>query len=61
VVAFRDDSNGTMQRLPDPEWERLNDLEQRVRELREQLLHMEEHLDRVHRALHPGEPEQVSG
>src|SRR6185295_14288795 len=35
IVAFHDDSNGVIQRLPDPEWERLNELDQKVRELHE--------------------------
>lgn len=37
VVAFRDTSNGTVQRLPDPEWERMNELEKKVEELEDAL------------------------
>jgi serine O-acetyltransferase len=37
VVAFRDTSNGTVQRLPDPEWERMNELERKVERLEEEL------------------------
>ncbi len=48
VVAFRDDSNGVMQRLPDPEWERLNELDQRVEELHRLVEHLEEHMTGLH-------------
>lgn len=37
VVAFRDTSNGTVQRLPDPEWERMNELERKVEALEAEL------------------------
>jgi serine O-acetyltransferase len=37
IVAFHDPGNETMVRLPDPEWDRLHILEERVRELEEKL------------------------
>ena len=48
IVAFHDDSNGVMQRLPDPEWDRLNQLDERVDELRELLAHLEDHVGGLH-------------
>jgi serine O-acetyltransferase len=48
IVAFRDESNGAIQRLPDPEWERLNDLDRKVEELHQLVEHVQEHLDGVH-------------
>ena len=48
IVAYRDDSNGAIQRLPDPEWERLNDLDRKVEELHELVQHVQGHLDGVH-------------
>lgn len=55
IVAFHDDSNGVMQRLPDPEWERLNQLDERVDELRELLAHLEEHVGGLHDDHHAAE------
>lgn len=55
IVAFHDDSNGAIQRLPDPEWERLNDLDRRVRELHELVEHLEEHIGGLH-SNHHAEP-----
>ena len=55
IVAFHDDSNGVMQRLPDPEWERLNQLDERVDELRDLIAHLEEHVDGLHDGHHAGE------
>jgi len=52
IVAFRDDSNGVIQRLPDPEWERLNDLDRRVQELHDLVEHLEEHLTGLHEEQH---------
>jgi serine O-acetyltransferase len=37
IVAFHDPGNDTIVRLPDPEWDRLHMLEERVRELEEKL------------------------
>jgi serine O-acetyltransferase len=42
IVAFRDDSDGVIQRLPDPEWERLNELDRKVEELHELVHHLED-------------------
>ena len=33
VIAYHDESNDTIVRLPDPEWDRIESLEQRIREL----------------------------
>ena len=55
IVAFHDDSNGVMQRLPDPEWERLNQLDERVDELRELLAHLEDHVGGLHDDHHSDE------
>ena len=55
IVAFHDDSNGAIQRLPDPEWERLNDLDQKVQELHDLVEHVEEHLRMLHDNHHPEE------
>lgn len=52
IVAYRDDSNGAIQRLPDPEWERLNDLDRKVEELHELVQHVQGHLDGVHEEHH---------
>jgi len=54
IVAFRDESNGVIQRLPDPEWERLNDLDGRVQELHDLVEHLEEHLRGIHDGHHNG-------
>lgn len=56
IVAFHDDSNGAIQRLPDPEWERLNDLDRRMDELHRQLEHLEQHLASLHDQHHDGAP-----
>ncbi|HEX6030755.1 MAG TPA: serine O-acetyltransferase [Tepidiformaceae bacterium] len=52
IVAFRDDSDGVIQRLPDPEWERLNELDRKVEELHELVHHLEEHATEVHDSHH---------
>jgi serine O-acetyltransferase len=52
IVAFRDDSNNAIQRLPDPEWERLNDLDRKVEELHQLVEHVQGHLDGVHEEHH---------
>ncbi len=56
IVAFHDDSNGAIQRLPDPEWERLNELDSKVRELHEMVAHLEEHMGALHAGHHNGTP-----
>jgi serine O-acetyltransferase len=48
IVAFHDDSNGAIQRLPDPEWERLNELDRKVQELHDMVEHIDEHLGVIH-------------
>lgn len=48
IVAFHDDSNGAIQRLPDPEWERLNELDAKVQELHEMVEHLDEHMGVIH-------------
>ena len=53
IVAFHDDSNSSIQRLPDPEWERLNDLDRKVQDLHDLVDHVEEHLDALHENHHP--------
>lgn len=52
IVAFRDDSNGVIQRLPDPEWDRLNQLDRKVQELHELMEHLEEHSNGIHAEHH---------
>jgi serine O-acetyltransferase len=44
VVAFRDPGSETMLRLPDPEWDRMTALEQRLEQLSERLHALEERL-----------------
>lgn len=56
IVAFHDDSNGAIQRLPDPEWERLNELESRVQEIHLLVEHLDEHLTGLHDDHHAGAP-----
>lgn len=48
IVAFHDDSNGAIQRLPDPEWERLNELDRKVQELHKMVEHLDEHMGVIH-------------
>jgi serine O-acetyltransferase len=48
IVAYRDDSNGAIQRLPDPEWERINDLDRKVRQVETMVQELEEHIERLH-------------
>jgi len=50
IVACRDTSTNTIQRLPDPEWERLNELDRRLQELQRLVEHLEAHV----RGLHDG-------
>ncbi len=37
VIAYTDQSNETIERLPDPEWDRIDSLEQRLTQLEQQL------------------------
>jgi serine O-acetyltransferase len=46
VIAYHDPGNDTIVRLPDPEWDRIEDLEQRVRRLEAMLVEHAAH-DRV--------------
>jgi serine O-acetyltransferase len=41
VVAYYDPGNDTIQRLPDPEWDRIEELSQTVQELRERVAELE--------------------
>ena len=52
IVAFHDDSNGAIQRLPDPEWERMNELERKIDELHGMVEHLDEHLGVIHAKQH---------
>lgn len=52
IVAFHDDSNGAIQRLPDPEWERLNELDRKVQELHQLVEHLDEHMGVIHATHH---------
>ena len=52
IVAFHDESNGVIQRLPDPEWERMNDLDRKVQELHDLVHHLEEHATDIHNGHH---------
>jgi serine O-acetyltransferase len=57
IVAYRDTSNGVIQRLPDPEWERLNELDRKVQELHDLVHHLEEHASETHDGHHHEESE----
>jgi serine O-acetyltransferase len=46
VIAYHDPGNDTVVRLPDPEWDRIEALEARVRALEERLARLAEHDDR---------------
>ena len=61
IVAYRDESNGAIMRLPDPEWDRLNQLDQRVAELHDLVHHLEEHSSGVHDGHHDGANGAVVG
>ncbi|MBI5949363.1 MAG: serine O-acetyltransferase [Chloroflexi bacterium] len=61
IVAFRDDSNGVLQRLPDPEWERLNDLDRKVQEMHDLVEHLEEHMTGLHDGHHETAPGKERG
>jgi serine O-acetyltransferase len=59
VVAFYDPGNDTRVRLPDPEWDRIEELSQKLDELREQVAALEaelaEHGRRASTSAHAGE------
>jgi type II secretory pathway component PulM len=44
VVAYYDPGNDTIQRLPDPEWDRIEDLSQKLDALRAQVAALEAEL-----------------
>ncbi len=50
VVAFRDPGSETTLRLPDPEWDRITSLEQRIDELNARIRDLEGHIEnaRIH-------------
>jgi serine O-acetyltransferase len=60
IVAFHDDSNGVIQRLPDPEWDRLNELDRKVQELHSLMEHVEEHAGVVRDSHHNGVSETAA-
>jgi serine O-acetyltransferase len=60
IVAYHDESNGVIQRLPDPEWERLEDLDRKVQELHSLVEHLEEHMTGLHNGHHAA-PEAAPG
>jgi serine O-acetyltransferase len=60
IVAFHDDSNGALQRLPDPEWERLNELDRKVSELHNLVEHIEGHIGTLHESHHNGGSEAAA-
>ncbi len=47
VIAFRDPGSETMLRLPDPEWDRITELEQRIEELKNELRELRERFQAV--------------
>ncbi|MCC7363471.1 MAG: serine O-acetyltransferase [Dehalococcoidia bacterium] len=55
IVAFHDESNGAIQRLPDPEWERMNELDRKVQELHDLVHHLEQHATAEHNGHHAHE------
>jgi serine O-acetyltransferase len=55
VVAFRDPGSDTTLRLPDPEWDRMTALEQRIEQLGERMREIEERLQAL-LASHAGTP-----
>jgi serine O-acetyltransferase len=50
IVAFRDPGSETTLRLPDPEWDRITELEQRIDELNARIRELEGHIEnaRIH-------------
>jgi serine O-acetyltransferase len=44
VIAYYDPGNDTIQRLPDPEWDRIEELSQTIEELKERVLALEAEL-----------------
>lgn len=60
IVAYHDESNGVIQRLPDPEWERMNELDRKVQELHDLVHHLEEHASDIHNGHHDESVEVVT-
>ena len=52
ITHVKDDSNGVIQRMPDPEWERLNLLDTKMDELNESIIHLQKHLEELHTEQH---------
>ena len=52
ITHVKDDSNGVIQRMPDPEWERLNLLDSKMDELNESIAHLKNHIEELHREQH---------
>ena len=52
ITHVKDDSNGVIQRMPDPEWERLNLLDTKMDELNESITHLQKHLEELHTEQH---------
>tara|TARA_B100001750_G_C15476986_1_gene583073 strand:+ start:356 stop:1039 length:684 start_codon:yes stop_codon:yes gene_type:complete len=52
ITHVKDDSNGVIQRMPDPEWERLNLLDSKMDELNESIAHLQKHIEELHREQH---------
>ena len=52
IVAFRDPGSETTLRLPDPEWDRISELEQRIDALNARIRELEGHIEnaRIHEA-----------
>lgn len=52
ITHVKDDSNGVIQRMPDPEWERLNLLDTKMDELNESITHLQKHIEELHTEQH---------
>ena len=52
ITHVKDDSNGVIQRMPDPEWERLNLLDTKMDELNESITHLQKHIEELHAKQH---------
>ncbi len=56
VVAYHNPGNDTIERLPDPEWDRIDELQRQVRELEGRIGTLEEERERLSRALEAAAP-----
>jgi serine O-acetyltransferase len=52
ITHVKDDSNGVIQRMPDPEWERLNLLDTKMDELNVSIAHLQKHIEELHTEQH---------